>query len=117
MPAALFVTKVPAGRDIRPWRRAGGAEDSRVREREMSTMARTDTHFEGMLRHLGAAYYDSLQGNATQADVNRAVDTVAEHLNEVARPPADGTDAASRRYLRGTGQDAGSTGGPAGSVT
>ena len=39
-----------------------------------------------MLRHLGAAYYDSLQGRATQADVTRAVDTVAEHLNEQAQP-------------------------------
>ena len=45
-------------------------------------MPRTDVHLEGMLRHLGAAYYDSLQGKATQADVNRAVDNVAEHLNE-----------------------------------
>ena len=39
-------------------------------------MARTETHLNGMLRHLGAAYYDSLQGRATQADVSRAVDTV-----------------------------------------
>ena len=30
----------------------------------------------GMLRHLGAAYYDSLYGRANQADVTRAVDTV-----------------------------------------
>ena len=51
-------------------------------------MARSDTHLDGMLRHLGAAYYDSLQGRATQADVSRAVDTVAEHLNERARVPA-----------------------------
>ncbi len=52
-------------------------------------MPRTDTHLDGMLRHLGAAYYDSLRGRATKADVSRAVDSVAEHLNEQARPAAD----------------------------
>ena len=51
-------------------------------------MSRTDTHLDGMLRHLGAAYYDSLHGRATQADVTRAVDNVAEHLNELAVPAA-----------------------------
>jgi CBS domain-containing protein len=72
-------------------------------------MSRTDTHFDGMLRHLGAAYYDSVHGRATQADVTRALDTVAEHLNEAARPPADGVPDDTRRvaYERGTGQDAG----------
>ncbi len=71
-------------------------------------MPRTETHLDGMLRHLGAAYYDSLQGKATQADVTRAVDTVAEHLNEQAQLPADGT-AATRpvRHVRRTGRDAG----------
>ena len=85
----------------------------------MSTMARTDTHFEGMLRHLGAAYYDSLHGRATQADVTRAVDTVAAHLNEDARPPADGTAAAPawQRICAALAGTRGSTGGPAGSVT
>jgi CBS domain-containing protein len=58
-------------------------------------MPRTDTHLEGMLRHLGAAYYDSLQGRASKADVTRAVDTVAEHLNEQSRPAADGTAGAT----------------------
>jgi CBS domain-containing protein len=71
-------------------------------------MPRTDTHLDGMLRHLGAAYYDSLQGRATQADVTRAVDTVAEHLNERAWPPADGTAANQPvRHMRRTGRDAG----------
>jgi CBS domain-containing protein len=62
-----------------------------------------------MLRHLGAAYYDSLQGRATQADVNRAVDNVAEHLNEPAWPPAGGpADAtAQAAHQRRTGHDAG----------
>jgi CBS domain-containing protein len=45
-------------------------------------MPRTDVHFDGMLRHLGAAYYESLHGRATRADVIRALDTVEEHLNE-----------------------------------
>ena len=45
-------------------------------------MARTDVHFDAMLRHLGAAYYESLHGRATRTDVARALDTVEEHLNE-----------------------------------
>lgn len=66
-------------------------------------MSRTDTHLDGMLRHLGAAYYDSLLGRATQADVTRAVDTVAEHLNEGTKLPASG---AADQYVqwRRTGQ-------------
>lgn len=53
-------------------------------------MARTDTHLDAMLRHLGAAYYESLHGRATRLDVTRALDTVEEHLNEQAphRTPA-----------------------------
>ena len=46
-------------------------------------MARTDIHLDAMLRHLGAAYYESLHGRATRADVTRALDTVEEHLNEL----------------------------------
>jgi len=71
-------------------------------------MAHTDSHLDGMLRHLGAAYYDSLQGRATTADVTRAVDTVAEHLNERRLPPADGgVDARHVVHESRTGQDAG----------
>src|SRR5579859_6420982 len=51
-------------------------------------MPRTDIHFDAMLRHLGAAYYESLHGRATRADVNRALDTVEEHLHEEAAAPA-----------------------------
>ena len=71
--------------------------------------SRTESHIDGMLRHLGAAYYDSLQGRATQADVNRAVDNVAEHLNEQARPAApDAADAASKAaHRRRGGRDGG----------
>src|SRR5690242_15404235 len=46
------------------------------------TMSRNDAHLDAMLRHLGAAYYDSLQGRAAQADVTRAVDCVAGQLGE-----------------------------------
>ncbi len=71
-------------------------------------MARTDIHLDAMLRHLGAAYYESLHGRATRLDVNRAVDTVAEHLNEEAmhRPPArthrapQGNEPWRRRWAR-----------------
>jgi len=48
-------------------------------------MARTDIHLDAMLRHLGAAYYESLHGRATRTDVARALDTVEQHLNE---PPS-----------------------------
>ena len=51
-------------------------------------MARTDVHFDAMLRHLGAAYYESLHGRATRTDVARALDTVEEHLNEHSPHPA-----------------------------
>lgn len=45
-------------------------------------MVRTDIHLDAMLRHLGAAYYESLHGRASRTDVTRALDTVEEHLKE-----------------------------------
>jgi hypothetical protein len=72
-------------------------------------MARTDTHLDGMLRHLGAAYYDSLHGRATQADVTRAVDSVAKRLNEQGEPAARNapvTLRASTARSSGTGRSA-----------
>jgi CBS domain-containing protein len=51
-------------------------------------MARSDIYLDAMLRHLGAAYYESLHGRATRSDVARAMDTVEEHLNEQAPHPA-----------------------------
>jgi CBS domain-containing protein len=45
-------------------------------------MNRTDHPLDGMLRHLGAAYYDSLHGRAAPTDVIRALDRVAEHIGE-----------------------------------
>jgi CBS domain-containing protein len=49
-------------------------------------MTRADTHTDAMLRHLGAAYYESLHGRASAADVARARAAVEEHLAE--QPPA-----------------------------
>jgi CBS domain-containing protein len=49
-------------------------------------MNRRDAYFDAMLRHLGAAYYESLHGRASAADVARAVGTVEEHVDE---PPSD----------------------------
>ena len=45
-------------------------------------MSRKDMHLDAMLRHLGAAYYDSLHGRAAAADVSRAVDQVAYELGD-----------------------------------
>ena len=50
-------------------------------------MTRSDMHADAMLRHLGAAYYESLHGRATRADVTRALETVEEHLNEQPEHP------------------------------
>ena len=51
-------------------------------------MARTEMHLDASLRHLGAAYYESLHGRATRSDVHRALDTVEEQLYEQASHPA-----------------------------
>jgi CBS-domain-containing membrane protein len=51
-------------------------------------MPRTDIHSDAMLRHRGAAYYESLHGRATRSDVTWALDTAEEHLHEQARHPA-----------------------------
>ncbi len=74
-------------------------------------MARTDVHLDAMLRHLGAAYYESLHGRATRSDVARALDTVEEHLNEQSRtaparapahpsPAPQGDEPRHRRWAR-----------------
>jgi len=51
-------------------------------------MSRTDEYLDAMLRHLGAAYYESLHGRAARSDVARALDTVAEHLKEQETRPS-----------------------------
>jgi CBS domain-containing protein len=59
-------------------------------------MSRNDAHLDAMLRHLGAAYYDSLHGRAAQADVARALDSVADQLGEeFPRHPAGAGTAAA----------------------
>jgi CBS domain-containing protein len=70
-------------------------------------MSRTNTHLDGMLRHVGAAYYDSLQGKATQADVDRAVDNVAAHLNELAVPTGPNAAYAARPTVPAPGGERG----------
>jgi len=62
-------------------------------------MTRTDIHLDAMLRHLGAAYYDSLHGRATRTDVARALDTVDDHLAADGARYATGT-AATRKGAR-----------------
>jgi CBS domain-containing protein len=51
-------------------------------------MNRSDTHLDAMLRHLGAAYYESMHGRAAPDDVSRALDQVAEHMGERPGGPA-----------------------------
>lgn len=58
-------------------------------------MSRDDLHLEAMLRHLGAAYYDSLHGRADEKDVSRAVTQVADRMGE---------NAGRRTAARATGQ-------------
>jgi CBS domain-containing protein len=49
---------------------------------------RRDDHLDAMLRHVGAAYYDSLHGRATKADVARAVHSYEDGLDERPGEPA-----------------------------
>ena len=69
-------------------------------------MARTDMHLDASLRHLGAAYYESLHGRATRTDVHRALDTVEEQLDEQAphpartSPPHHGEETRHHRWAR-----------------
>ncbi len=66
-------------------------------------MARNDSYLDAMLRHLGAAYYESLHGRATRTDVARALGTVEEHLNE---PPSHpGPARAARPRPAGLGDE------------
>jgi len=51
-------------------------------------MPHNDTHMDAMLRHLGAAYYESLHGRASAADVTRARAVIEERLAE--QPDAAG---------------------------
>ena len=53
-------------------------------------MARADTYLDTMLRHLGAAYYQEVHGQAPHAEVTRALDTVEEHLAQQGEDVASG---------------------------
>jgi CBS domain-containing protein len=64
-------------------------------------MSRTDEYLDAMLRHLGAAYYESLHGRAARSDVTRALDTVEEHLNEQATRPGARAEASPHPAHRG----------------
>jgi CBS domain-containing protein len=59
-------------------------------------MTRGDTHTDAMLRHLGAAYYESLHGRASPADVARARAAVEERLAE--QPGATDQPEAGNRH-------------------
>jgi len=52
-------------------------------------MTRRDVRLDGTLRHLGAAYYESLHGRATAADVTRALDSVEDRTGDHGRKPTD----------------------------
>jgi CBS domain-containing protein len=45
-------------------------------------MPRSDIHVDALLRHLGAAYYESLHGRASPADVTRALESIEERMHE-----------------------------------
>lgn len=77
-------------------------------------MPRTDTHLDAMLRHLGAAYYESLHGNATRGDVTRALSTVEDHLSEQPRHHAPGAAARERGTGHAPAEDQGGPRSPAG---
>jgi len=56
-------------------------------------MARTDVHLDATLRHLGAAYYDSLHGRAARPDVTRALEAVDEQFKTQQRLEPTGATA------------------------
>ena len=58
-------------------------------------MTHGNTHTDAMLRHLGAAYYESLHGRASAADVARARTAIEESLAE--EPGATGQPVAGHR--------------------
>ena len=59
-------------------------------------MSRREEHLDAMLRRLGATYYQTLYGQATAADVAKAVESVTaqEESDGTSQPPAAGSRAA-----------------------
>jgi CBS domain-containing protein len=98
-PPATACAMVKVTQSLTEWPRLGGsgrlalpALGSYGRS-EGRGMTRRDVHLDAMLRHLGAAYYESLHGRASAADVARARNAVEERLAEppITEPaPADG---------------------------
>lgn len=60
-------------------------------------MSRTDAQFDAMLRHLGAAYYQSVRGTGSAVAVTRAVDAVAE-ADDGSRPAEGPRRVPGRRW-------------------
>jgi len=58
-------------------------------------MSRRDEHFDAMLRHLGATYYQTIHGQGTASDVARALESAAA---------ADGQEQESQVRRRHTGR-------------
>jgi CBS-domain-containing membrane protein len=74
------------------------------------TVSRREAQFDAMLRHLGAAYYQTLRGEASAADMTRAVEAVTEFQargnrgTEVGGSGQGGALGAAGRGLRRRGQ-------------
>jgi len=60
-------------------------------------MTRRDMHLDSMLRRLGAAYYDSLNGRAARGEVRRAVARVASQLGDESAAHGPGTPESERQ--------------------
>lgn len=54
-------------------------------------MTRQDMHLDALLRHLGAAYYESLKGRGARGDVRLAVARVASQLGDESAAHGPGT--------------------------
>lgn len=61
-------------------------------------MNRQDMQLDAMLRHLGAAYYDSLHGQAAQGEVRRAVAQVTSQLGDESAAHGPGTTGQLHRH-------------------
>lgn len=71
-------------------------------------MVRTDVHLDAALRHLGAAYYDSVHGRAARLDVYRALNAVDQQVKARQRlAPAGVTAPVGVGQMRADGQDQG----------
>ncbi len=67
-------------------------------------MNRSQEELEAMLRHLGAAYYDSLSGHAGRGEVRRAVAQVARELGDESAPHGPGAAQSAAQVHRHHGR-------------